>query len=306
MTRYAAELVPAYAAARAICRRHAKSFYFASHFLPADKRDAAYAVYAFCRLLDDAVDETTDPAEMERELTRFSSLLDQAYANDFAATPRSEGDFALRAFADTVRRCGVPKKHFEELAVGCRMDLSIHRYANWADLEIYCYHVAGVVGLIMCYVFGLEYPEARRQAVTMGNAMQLTNILRDVAEDLQRGRIYLPADEMADFGVTETDLAAGTSTAGLRGLIAFEISRARALYRAGAAGLCRLENDGSRLTASVMATIYGGILAALERQRCDIFAGRVSLTLGQKLFRLPTALRVARREAGDALPTDFV
>jgi 15-cis-phytoene synthase len=284
------------AAAEAICRRHAKSFYFASHFLPEEKRRHAYAVYAFCRLLDDAVDEAPDPATQEARLVRFGRLLDGAYAGELP-TGDAEDAAALRAFSRTVRACGVPKAHFEELAEGCRMDLTVRRYADWPALELYCYRVAGVVGLIMCYVFGLTDPRAHRQAVAMGNAMQVTNILRDVAEDLSRGRVYLPQGDLARFGVTEADLAAGRTSDGFVDLMRFEIARARSLYAEGAVGLSALPGDGSRQTAAVMATVYGGILGAIERNGYDVFTKRAHLSTWQKIKRLPLALRVARADS---------
>ena len=286
----------AFTAARSICRRHAKSFYFASHFLPRPKREAAYAVYAFCRLLDDAVDEAGSPEAMEAGLRRFAVVLDQVYADALQLPPfgrPNEAQLALRAFALTVRRCAIPRRHFDELAQGCRMDLTISRYATWPDLETYCYHVAGVVGLIMCYVFELTEPAARAQAVAMGNAMQLTNILRDIGEDRARGRVYLPQDELRQFGVTDDHLRAGRVTPGFVRLMQFQIDRARGLYAEGASGLAHLPGDGSRLTACVMSTVYGGILGAIERQKYDTFTRRARLSLPRKLARLPLAWRLA-------------
>jgi len=291
-----------FAAAKDICRRHAKSFYFASHFLPEPKRSHAYAVYGFCRLLDDAVDESPDEDTKLRQLVEFDDLLESLYAGRLPDEP-TERDRALNAFAITVQRCGIPKKHFEELAEGVRMDLSITRYADWPALENYCYHVAGVVGLIMCYVFDLHAPAAHARAIEMGNAMQLTNILRDVKEDyITRGRIYLPSDELARFGYTESMLARGETNASFEQLMRFQIARARSLYQSGASGLTTIDNDGSRLTACVMATVYGGILNAIERLNYDVFAERAHLSMVQKLCRIPIALRLARREVGDAVP----
>ena len=288
-----------FAAARDICRRHAKSFYFASHFLPKQKRLHAYAVYAFCRLLDDAVDEAADYASRVRRLVAFDDTLDALYAGRLPDEP-TEQDRALRAFAATVDRCGIPKRLFQELAEGCRMDLTVTRYADWPALENYCYHVAGVVGVIMCHVFDLNDEAAHAQAVAMGNAMQLTNVLRDVKEDYERGRVYLPQDEMARFGVTDATLAAGRVDTAFVGLMRFQIARARALYADGAAGLGRIPNDGSRFTAATMSTVYGGILDAIERQRYDVFARRARLNGLQKLSKLLTARRLLVPSPGTA------
>ena len=287
-------LADAYAAARAICQHHAKSFYFASHFMPRPKRDHAYAVYAFCRLLDDAADEEPSLASVDR----FVRLLDAIYAGDAI----DGHDASLHAFAHTVHACAIPKRHFLDLADGCRMDFTVHRYATWTDLESYCYRVAGVVGLIMCHVFDLRDPAARSQAVAMGNAMQLTNILRDVREDMDRGRIYLPGEDMDRFGVTETSLATCRVNEPFERLMRFEIDRARTLFRQGSRGLGRLPDDGSRLTACVMAVVYGGILTAIQRQGFDVFLSRARLSTSAKLLRIPRALRLCRVESGDAVP----
>lgn len=311
----------AFAAARDICRRHAKSFYFASFFLPRAKRDAAYAVYAFCRMIDDAIDHpevasgigapatvgagACGAGELEYRLALFADRLDDIYQHRLELPRlefRSEAQHALHAFAQTVHRYQIPQKLFLDLAEGCRMDLTIKRYATWASLEKYCYHVAGVVGLIMSCVFGLTHSDACRQAVMMGNAMQLTNILRDVKEDWERGRIYLPLEDMVRFGYSEKDLAAGVVNDAFRELMKFEVARARELYRSGAEGLCWLADDGSRLTASAMAVIYGGILDAIARQRYDVFRKRAHLTTGQKIRRLPGAWRLARRRSDQSMP----
>jgi phytoene synthase len=337
------ELKPAFAAARNICRRHARSFYFASFFLPPRKRDAAYAVYAFCRMIDDAIDlphdesfagarglrhhpamvsprslKVLDPAPgrddhcsidtLENRLAMLRDRLDEMYDGRLelpAPAARSEAQHALRAFTHTVHRYEIPKQYFMDVAEGCRMDLTVARYATWADLENYCYHVAGVVGLIMSCVFGLRHSGACAQAIAMGNAMQLTNILRDVKEDFDRGRIYLPQEDLVRFGYTENELARGEVNQRFRELMRFEIARARELYRTGAEGLCWLAGDGSRLTASAMAVIYSGILDAIERQDYDVFAQRAHLTTPQKFRRLPAAWRLARRESGEPLPRLF-
>ena len=284
---------PDYAAARAICRRHAKSFYFASHFLPHDKRRHAYAVYAFCRLLDDAVDEAADNTARVRQLVVFDELLEAVYAGDLPDED-TERDHAIGAFATTVKACAVPQRLFQDLAEGCRMDLTVMRYADWPALEHYCYHVAGVVGLIMCHVFGVTDATAHAQAVAMGNAMQLTNILRDVGEDLGRGRVYLPQDDMARHGVTDASLNAGDVSEGFVALMRFQIARARALYADGVTGLAALPDDGSRFTAAVMSTVYGGILDAIEAQQYDVFKRRARLNGWQKLARLATAWKLTR------------
>jgi phytoene synthase len=327
------EIAAAFAAARDICRRHARSFYFASTFLSRAKRDASFAVYAFCRMIDDAIDQNDPSIEdaqpgadppgklhgpadstccssgaLENRLQLFRDRLDDIYQKrlELPLPPyRAEAQHALHAFAQTVHRYEIPQQYFLDLAEGCRMDLTISRYATWASLERYCYHVAGVVGLIMSCVFGLTHSDAKRNAVQMGNAMQLTNILRDVKEDFDRGRIYLPLEDMARFGYSERDLSRGVVNRNFRELMRFEIARARTMYNEGAQGLCWLAGDGSRLTASTMAVIYAGILDAIQRQKYDVFERRARLTFAQKLARVPRAWKLARREHDQPLPRVF-
>lgn len=287
-----------YAAARAICRKNARSFYFASHLLPREQRRHAYAVYGFCRGIDDAVDDG-DPATVGGRLAEFRGVLDAAYAGGEGPSP------ALAAFAETVRACEIPKSHFLDLARGCEMDLTVSRYATWAELEVYCYRVAGVVGLIMCRVFGVRDEAALRRAVEYGNAMQLTNILRDVREDWERGRVYLPEEDLARYGVTEQQIASGLMTDGFRKLMAFEVARAREMFAAGAEGLRMIPGFRCRLTACAMGVIYSGILGALERQGLDPFAGRARLSAGEKVGRLAAAWRLASRGEGEDMPTVF-
>lgn len=278
-----------YRAARDVCRRNARSFYFASPFLPRDKRRHAFAVYALCRRLDDAVDEAASPEQAVAEVAKFGRTLDVVYG------PEPIDDDVLEAARRTVAACDIPRRYFAELAEGVETDLTVARYADWPSLERYCYLVAGVVGLIMCRVFAVRDPAAERHAVAMGNAMQLTNILRDVKEDWQRGRCYLPEDDLARFGVGEGDLAAMSDgapvTEPFRQLMRFEIKRAREGYAEGFAGLGYIPRDGSRQTAATMAVVYGGILDAIERANYDVFSERRRLTILQKLARLPAARR---------------
>lgn len=260
--------------------------------------------------MDDAIDvaDGSKNGELEGRLKKFQDQLDEIYSERLNLPPpreRSQSQHALSAFAQTVKRYEIPQQHFIDLAEGCRMDLTIHRYDTWNDLEKYCYHVAGVVGLTMSCIFGLSHDAARQQAIAMGNAMQLTNILRDVKEDWRRGRIYLPREDMARFGYVEEDLSRGICDDAFRRLMKYEIARARQLYRQASKGLCWLANDGSRLTASAMAVIYSGILDSIERQHYDVFKTRAHLTLGQKLRRLPAARRLAKREQTDPLPAVF-
>jgi 15-cis-phytoene synthase len=283
------ELRSAYESARQICQHHARSFYFASHFLPRPKRDFAYAVYAFCRLLDDAADE--EPSI--ESVARFERLLDDVYDG----RPIAGDEPSMKAFAHTVSVCGIPKQHFLDLAAGCRMDFDVVRYQTWPELEKYCYHVAGVVGLIMCRVFGLRDETALANAVQMGNAMQLTNILRDIREDKQRGRVYVTREDLNRFGVSDADLDKSVSTPALKELVKFNIARARELYTQASEGLKCLPDDGSRLTACVMAVVYAGILGAIEKQDHDVMIGRARTSLPGKLLRVWKARKLSKGKA---------
>jgi len=176
-------------------------------------------------MIDDAIDQDDDSIEsagtsscgtcggIDSRITLFRDRLDEIYSGSLELPNsefRNETQHALFAFARTVERYEIPKEYFIDLSEGCRMDLTIKRYATWNSLEKYCYNVAGVVGLIMSCVFGLRHSDAGQNAVAMGNAMQLTNILRDIHEDYLRGRIYLPLEDLARFGYSENDLARGT------------------------------------------------------------------------------------------------
>ncbi|MEM6313267.1 MAG: phytoene/squalene synthase family protein [Planctomycetota bacterium] len=294
-----------YDAAEAICRRHAKSFHFASYFLPKAKRRHAFAVYAFCRSVDDAVDSVGTDDEKHAKLAEFDGVLDALYAGKIPTALRGEARWALEAFAHTVHVCEIERERFDELLTGVRMDLTQTRFADWLALEKYCYHVAGCVGLIMCRVFGLRETSAEKNAVALGNAMQLTNILRDVREDWERGRLYLPLDELERFGVTEADVAAGRVDEDWAGLLDYQIGRAKELYRTGAAGIDKLPDDGSRRTASVMAVVYGGILDKIEQAGYDVFSRRIALTTPQKLSRVPMARRLWNRRPFEPVPQLF-
>lgn len=262
--------------AEALTKRNAKTFYFASRFLPKEQRLATYAVYAICRISDDSVDEP--------EGFGNRSGLDQARRDIEAAY----GDEALSsavllAFRATVRRYQIPKLYFDELLDGMEMDLTKRRYADFDELYRYCYKVAGVVGLIMLSLFGQRDPRAPEHAVQLGVAMQLTNILRDIKEDLDKGRIYLPQDELARFGISEADLALGKVADRLKDLLAFQIARARDYYARATLGIQMIAAVRSRLVALVMKEIYAGILGEIERNGYDVFSRRAHVSGGKKL-----------------------
>jgi len=274
-------------ASRLVCREmtrhHAKTFYFASHMLPPQKRGDAYAVYAFCRYVDDAVDLAPDEPARVAAFAELQRLLEAAYApSDFNAALTSLP--WLPAFRETIHRRTIPRRYFEELLEGVEMDRGRVRLATWEELDRYCYLVAAVVGLIMVHVLTEPAPELLAPARDLGTAMQLTNILRDVGEDWRRDRIYLPSTELEKFGLTENDIALGRLSEPFRALMRFQIGRARAFYAAAEPGIQALPKDGSQRTVRLMQTIYGAILDEIERADYQVFQRRARVSFPRKLW----------------------
>lgn len=261
---------------RRITRHHARTFFFASHCLPRETRRHSYAIYGFCRWADNAVDEAEGVEDAARRLGFVRETLDLAYG-DGPATP------GVLAFRRTVRDRQIPRELFEALLDGMAMDLTIDRYPDFEALDLYCYRVAGVVGLMMTHVFGYRDPSCFPRALALGRAMQLTNILRDVREDLERGRVYLPQDELARFGIAEGQLAEGHVDDRFRGLMRFQIDRARRAYAESERGVPLLIGAASRLTVRVMGRLYGGILDEIERLDYDVFRSRARVSTARKL-----------------------
>jgi phytoene synthase len=190
-----------------------------------------------------------------------------------------------------VQRRAIPAAYFEDLLTGVEMDRGRVRLQTWEELDRYCYHVAGVVGLIMVHVMTEPAPELLKPARDLGTAMQLTNILRDIAEDWQRDRLYLPADELEKFGLTADDIAHQRMGESFRAMMRFQIGRARAYYSYGDAGIPGLPADGSRFCARLMSTIYGAILDEIERADYDVFRGRARVSFPRKLWLALTKCR---------------
>lgn len=259
--------------AEAVTKRYAKTFYFASHFLPEEKKLAAYCVYAVCRLSDESVDNTA-----LNNLAKIKHDIEAAYGARELNKP------LLSAFRATVNKYNIPQAYFDELIEGMEMDLRQNRYKNFAELNKYCYCVAGVVGLIMLKVFGSNTKQAEKPAVDLGIAMQLTNILRDVKEDFQRGRIYLPLDEITSYGLTEDDIAAGRLNDNLKNLLKFQIQRARQYYADSDAGIELLPGPDCRFTVLAMKEMYAGILDAIENSGYDVFSRRAHLNITGKIL----------------------
>jgi phytoene synthase len=254
---------------RDVARSHGRSFFLASQCLPGDRRRAIHATYAFCRLADDLIDEAPGDGAAH-QLNRWEAQL---------ANPVHP---VAVAFAAARAAYGVPEAPAHELIEGLRMDLTDRRYNNWAELSRYSYCVAGTVGLLVAPILGCRDPEALPQAATLGIAMQLTNILRDVAEDAERGRLYLPLDEIDAFGCDPESILAGRPEPGFRDLMSFQIGRARALYAEAAPGISSLASAGR------LATLTAGILTEIERLDYDVFRTRARVSTSRKLLAMPT------------------
>ena len=284
------ELVRAQAAARAITREHARTFYFASHVLgPAVQRDA-YAVYACCRSIDDAVDRAAARGERLRPEVA-GEVLGRAYGNG----GERQGEEWMPAFRETATRKKIRRKWFEDLAIGVAGDAGPVDLQTWEELDLYCYRVAGTVGLMMMRVFGLEEESAEPRALDLGRGMQLTNILRDVAEDAAAGRIYLPARERAEYEIEREALLQGRPSGRWKDFMRFQVERAREQYRRAEPGIGQLAAGGPRLATWLMRELYAGILDPIEASGYDVFSRRHALSLGQKIGR---GVGVVLRRAG--------
>lgn len=262
-----------------IVRTHARTFTLASYLLPAEKRRAAYALYAFCRVADDLVDRASE-ASMSTVASQLSAL-EHELTRALDGEPSSP---VFREVAWAARRYQIPGASLYELLAGVRRDLTQSTYATWADLESYCEGVASSVGEMCTHVFGVPGGTAAwgcavRYARTLGVAMQLTNILRDVGEDARRGRCYLPDEDLAMFGLTRAEVFNNPDLPRderWRPLMAFEIGRARVLYEAALPGIALLSRDAHRC-ARACANGYAGILGAIEAQNYDTITSRARL-----------------------------
>ncbi len=280
----AVALLPQTAAGR-VTRESGTSFYYAFQLLPAPKRRAIYALYSFCRVLDDCVDEPDGGGEAG--LARWSDEIARCY--------EGRPETALgRDLTAALERFPIPRARLDEIVAGCRMDLTTARYATFEELRVYCARVASAVGLACIEIFGYRNPATRDYAAELGLALQLTNILRDVATDAARGRIYVPQDELWRFGVAEAEvLATGSGrvaapSAPLRACLAFQGERARACHERAAA-LLRSEDRAAMRPARVMGAVYRALLDAIVARGYPLHP-RVRLSRPRKAW---VALRAA-------------
>jgi phytoene synthase len=260
--------------------RSGSSFYYSFLFLPRDQRTAITALYAFCREVDDIVDEGLDPLVARTKLDWWRTEI----AATFHGTPTHPVSLAL---APVVRAFSLPENGFEDIIEGMRMDLEFNRYPDFPTLEVYCHRVAGVVGLLSARIFGYSDPRTLDYARDLGIALQLTNIVRDIGEDVRRNRIYLPLDEMARFSVSTDDLILFRESQEFGHLLRFQTARARDFYSRAMAALPAADRKCQR-AGLVMAAIYRKLLDEVEIEGARIINRRVSLT---PLVKLWTAWR---------------
>jgi len=282
----AAAVRAARAAVRALTKRRGANFALAFRLLPPAKRRAVYAAYAACRVPDDIVDETAsgaDAGELGARLDEWAAEIEATYAGH-------PGTSVTRALAEVLRDFPIPRQALLGLVEGCRMDLQRSRYASFAELARYCDLVAVTISEISLAIFGLVREEGRALGRYLALALQLTNICRDVHEDLGRGRIYLPEDEMAAFGVTAGDLQSGrVDTPAYRALMAFQCRRARAHFAAANTLPDCLAGD-SRAAVRVMGGVYRRILDRIARDPVAAFHRRVELSPGQRWWAVASGL----------------
>ena len=264
-----------YRESREITRREAKNFYYAFLTLPQERRRAIYVAYAFCRYCDDAVDTAESVDQKMATLESLHASLNDAY------TGRTSDPLFL-ALADVADRHDIPEEYFKQVIHGVESDLTKVRYQDFEELRSYCYQVASVVGLICLQIFGYKDDSAREHAIDLGLAMQLTNIARDIQEDLGLGRIYLPQDEIARFGYSEEALEAGIVNESFIDLMRFQAQRARGYFDSGFKLLPYL-SPRSRACPAVMGQLYSKVLQRIEEAEFDVFQHRISLSKTEKL-----------------------
>lgn len=288
-------LKKAYSHCREITRKHAKTFYMATRFLPNHKQRSIFAIYGLCRYLDDLVDEAEDLILKKKisELDVLEKL--EAFKNKLVDTYRGaeQDDPILIAFSDTLELYKIPLDLPLQLMDGVKTDLVKSRYQNFDELYDYSYKVASVVGLMTSEVFGYSNPKAVEHAVDLGIAMQLTNILRDIGEDLERNRIYLPQDELDEFGLSESDLFNHTLDERFISFMEFQIKRANDYYESSDKGISMLSRD-SRLPVCLARENYSRILSKIEENNFNVYQHRAYLNSTEKLSMVPKVMYTLR------------
>ncbi len=252
------------------------SFYYSFLFLPQEKRRAITALYAFCREVDDVVDECKDPNVARSTLNWWRDQVGEIYDGN----PQHP---VARALVPVVARFNLAKEHLLEIIDGMEMDLDQPRYPDFKSLQLYCYRVASVVGLLSVEIFGYQDRQTLKYAHDLGIAFQLTNIIRDVGEDARRNRIYLPMDELQQYNVTASDILNSKESENFRKLMAFQIERAQRYYQQALSHLPKIDRKSQR-TGLIMAAIYRATLDEIADSGCHVLKERISLTPLRKLW----------------------
>lgn len=295
------EIEKAYKYCESVTKLHAKSFYFAAKFLPKHKQKAVYPIYAFCRHVDDEIDEIGDGDEaraieaVESWKERLGFVFreeekrrrgDEEKKSEGQRTNDEGQDEVFIAWKDLLETYKIPQNLPLELIQGVLMDTNVKRYETFDELYVYCYRVASTVGLMSSEILGYSEKIALEYAEAMGIAMQLTNILRDVKEDAAMNRIYLPQEDLKRFNISEEQIFENKFDENFAEMMKFQIKRARDFYSEGEKGIVLLDKD-SRFTVLLASRIYARILDEIEKQNYDIFIKRAHTTKGQKLFSIP-------------------
>lgn len=271
-------LKASYAYCEKLTWHHSRTFHMASGLLPREKRQAARALYAFCRITDDIIDESRDDAMRIARMGRWREHV-------LSDCPMADMPVCL-AWADTQARFNIPRGYAQQLIQGVTRDIEQTRYETFEELAEYSYGVASTVGLMAMHIIGFESEDALPYAIRLGVALQITNILRDVGDDWRNGRLYLPMEELRAFGLCEEDIARGQVTERWRRFMVFQIARNRQLYAESMAGIKMLDKDG-RFAIGAAATLYQAILEDIEINDYDVFSRRARIGTVDKLRRLP-------------------
>jgi phytoene synthase len=299
---------PATRASYRLCRRinadHGKTYYLATLLLPPAKRPFVHALYGFARHVDDLVDDMAPDLTPAARAARLHT-----WGQDFLADLEwgATSDPVSRAVLDTIARWRLPSSYFADFLDAMAMDLTVTEYETYADLERYMWGSSAVIGLQMLPILGRASGEVRwdvleEHAIALGEAFQLTNFLRDVGEDLRRGRVYLPQESLREFGVDRERLARGLVDESIRNLLAWEIERARGLYRRAAPGV-ELVHPTSRDCLRTAFTLYGEILDEIEERDYDVFSSRAVVGAGRRVSVGMSGLRQAwRARRGEPVP----
>ena len=282
-------LANAYEYCRQIAKHHAKTFYLATRFLPRKQQNPIFAMYALLRTVDDLVDLAEDKLtngqltreEINRSIEDWKARLKECYAGQHLDDP------ILMAWHDTLRQYVIPIELPLDLIDGVAMDIEFTPFETFDELYVYCYKVASVVGLMTAEIFGYSDRKALSHAIDLGISMQLTNILRDIGEDVDRGRIYLPLEDLRRFGYSREEFMSKTMNGNFVDLMKFQIERARRYYASSDKGIPMLEKN-SRFAVSISRRNYSDILKAIEQNDYDVFTRRAYRSLYQKIGTLPS------------------